>query len=141
MQVFAARTRAWLPIVVWTGFVWLSRIRNVWLDDDLSTAGQVLRTGYSVVFLGFAAASTIVLRRARHRALATRESRLLGLFLVWTVGFWLIRGIGIIVDDHDLGFTMIHTVLMVISLGLAGRAFSALRAEPVRPSISASVVG
>ena len=40
-----------------------------------------------------------------------------------SVGFWFVRGVGIIADDHTLGFTVVHTVLMVVSIGLAGWAW------------------
>ena len=39
--------------------------------------------------------------------------------VVWTVGFWLVRGGGILLDDHDAAFTVIHTALMVVSIVLA----------------------
>jgi hypothetical protein len=57
--------------------------------------------------------------------------------IIWTVGFWLVRGIGIMVDDHTLGFTVVHTVLMVISIGLAVIASRALNAANLG-SISSS---
>jgi hypothetical protein len=36
-----------------------------------------------------------------------------------SVGYWLVRGTGILVADHDVGFKVVHTVLMVISIVLA----------------------
>ena len=52
---------------------------------------------------------------------ATR--RVLGAFALWTGGYWLVRGTQIILADHSLGFTLVHTVLMVVSIGLAGWAW------------------
>ncbi len=123
-----------VPLLIWTLFVWSSRIRNVWTDEDLTTGGQVLRTGYAVVFLAFGIAMVALVWRGRPDPLSPVAQRVLAVFLAWTVVFWLIRGIGIIVDDHTASFTVIHTVLMVISIGLAAWAATAIE----RGSISSS---
>ena len=125
-----------IPLLIWTLFVWSSRIRNVWTDEDLSTGGQLLRTGYAIVFLAFGIALTAMLWRRRPEPLDPLGQRVLVAFLAWTVAFWLIRGIGIIVDDHTTSFTVIHTILMIISIGLA--AWAATTVE--RRSISSSPV-
>ena len=40
--------------------------------------------------------------------------------MVWTVGWWTIRGVGILLDgNHETGFKVVHTVLMVVSIALA----------------------
>ena len=123
-----------IPLLIWTLFVWSSRIRNVWTDEDLSTGGQLLRTGYAIVFLAFGIALTAMVWRRRPEPLDPLGQRVLVAFLAWTVAFWLIRGIGIIVDDHTTSFTVIHTILMIISIGLA--AWAATTVE--RHSISSS---
>ena len=107
------------PLVLWTLFVWASRIRNIWSDDDLSTGGQVLRTFFAIVFLTFAIVLARRLYVSRGGELSAGDRRVLALFIAWTVGFWLVRGIGIIVDDHAATFTIVHTTLMVISIGIA----------------------
>lgn len=132
-----------LPLLVWTLFVWSSRIRNIWGDDDLSTTGQLIRTGIAVVFLSFAVVVGWGLWRRRGSAPSRRDRLVLGAFIVWTVGFWLVRGIGIIVDDHDAGFTVIHTILMVVSIAIAALAARALQAPaatggPDRTPVTAS---
>ena len=135
---FHPRVLPLVPLLVWTLFVWSSRIRNVWTDDDLSTGGQVLRTGYALVFLGFAVAVVVMLWQRRPEPLGATGQRVLALFLAWTVVFWLIRGIGIIVDDHTTSFTVIHTVLMVISIGLAGWAGTVLDRRSISSSPAAA---
>ena len=122
------------PLVLWTLFVWASRIRNIWIDDDLSTGGQVLRTVFAIVFLTFAIAMAYRLYIRHGGELTPGDSRILALFVVWTVGFWLIRGIGIIVDDHPTGFTIVHTVLMLISIGIALVASKALSMRSISSS-------
>lgn len=99
-------------LVVWTVVVWVSRFRNVLADDDLSAAGTTWRIVVVVVFVALAGWVLI-------------DGRRLVFLVVWTVGFWLVRGIGIIIDDHDLGFTLVHTVLMVLSIGIAAWAWLA----------------
>ena len=100
--------------VAWTAFVWSTRIRNLLGDDDASTPTKVWGTTTSLVLLGLAAAVLVALltRRAWFRP----ALRLLGGL---TVVVWLVRGADIVVDDHGLGFTVVHLVLAVISIALA----------------------
>ena len=72
-----------------------------------SLAGGVgWRAGVVVVFVGLALAAT--------------TGRLVGALVWWTVGFWLVRGGGILIDgSYDAGFKLIHTALMVVSISAA----------------------
>ena len=134
----ARTTRLVGPLVVWTLLVWSSRIRNIWTDDDLSTGGQLIRTSIAVLFLVFGALLAGVVWRGRSGAAMSRsDQRVLLAAVVWTIGFWLVRGIGIIVDDHTTSFTLIHTALMIASIGLAVLALRAL-ATSDETSISSS---
>ena len=111
------RLRAWpaLGVLVgWTVFLWISRLRNVLRDDDLSDAGVAWRVAVVVVFVVLALAVAFDLGRW---ALPT--------LVWWTVGFWLVRGGGILLDDHSAGFKAIHTALMVVSIGAAIRLYRA----------------
>ena len=124
-------TRWAVPALVgWTVFLWLSRLRNVFADDDLSSGGRTWRVIVVVVFVGLAAVVAWAWRRRRIDP--GRARRALVVLCAWTVGFWIVRGVGIIVDDHTLGFTVIHTVLMIVSIGLAAWAWSrqAVRISP-----------
>ena len=94
-----------VTLVGWTVLLWLSRLRNVLGDDDLSTAGTLWRIVVVVVFAG--------------SALLAATGRFVTWLVVWTVVFWLVRGGGILLDDHDAAFTVIHTALMVVSIVLA----------------------
>ena len=105
------RLRAWPALAVlvgWTVFLWVSRLRNVLGNDELSDAGVAWRVAVVVVFVALAA---LVAVEAGPWAIP--------LLVWWTVGFWLVRGGGILLDDHDLGFTLVHTALMVVSIGAA----------------------
>ena len=103
-----------VAFIAWTLLVWTSRIRNVLADDDLSTAGRAWRVGAAVLFVVLGAAYAVAWRRS-----SPRVDTLLAVLVAWTIGWWSIRGIGILLDDHDVGFKVVHTVLMVISIGLA----------------------
>lgn len=102
-------------LIAWTVFLWLSRLRNVLSNDDLTSGGRAVRVGVVVIFVGLAAAGAVGVRK--------HLPKLVAAFLAWTVGYWLIRGIGILIDgDYSVGFKAVHTVLMLISLILAGLA-------------------
>ncbi len=106
--------RARLPVltlVAWTLFVWVTRINNIWQDDDLDGFAMAWRLGAAVVFVVLALAVLITSLRAPERFVAT----LVG----WTIAWWLVRGVGILLDDHDTGFKIVHTALMVASIGVA----------------------
>ena len=110
------RNRLAVPLLLgWTFFVWISRIRNILDDDDLSGAGRAWRLGAAALFVVLAAVVLVARRRRSPRATA-----LLAGLVVWTIGWWAIRGIGILVDgNHDAGFKLVHTILMIVSIALA----------------------
>lgn len=108
-----SRLLAWMPWILtsWTVFLWLSRLRNVLGDDDLTSNGRAWRIGVVVVF--------VLLAIVAAAGLIRRTMVPLMVLIVWTVSYWLVRGIGILVGDWSVGFKAVHTALMVVSLGLA----------------------
>ena len=110
------RTRLAVPaLLAWTLLVWVGRIRNVVADDDLSGFAFVWRLGAAVVFVVLA----LVVLVARLRR-SPRAGALLAGLVAFTIGWWSIRGIGILLDPaHAIGFKIVHTVLMVGSIALA----------------------
>ena len=103
-----ARLRAWPALgalVGWTIFLWSSRLRNVLGNDELDDWGVTWRVAVVVVF--------VVL------AVLAATGRAIPVLVWWTVGYWLVRGGGILLDDHDAGFKAIHTALMVVSISAA----------------------
>ena len=94
-----------LVMVAWTVFLWLSRLRNVLGNDELTDWGTTWRIGVVVIF--------VVL------AITAASGRLIDLFVWWTMGYWLVRGGGILIGDYSAGFKAIHTALMAVSIGLA----------------------
>ncbi len=122
----------WLSVggfAVWSLLVWGSRIRNIVADDELSTSGQVGRTLLALSFVLGGAATVVLLARARRRRFSRGETAVLAAFVVWTVGVWLVRGSQIAAGDHSVGFVVVHTVLAVVSIGLAVVAWRSARAS------------
>lgn len=110
-------------LITWTIFLWISRLRNVVNNDELSSSGRTIRVLVVVVFVALAVASAFAVRRAWPRVVAV--------FVGWTVLYWLIRGIGILIDgDYSIGFKVVHTLLMAVSLTLS--ALTARRLAPRR---------
>ena len=103
-----------IALLAWTLLVWTSRIRNILADDDLTSGGRAWRIAAALAFVALA-----LLVIAAWRFAQGRLTLALGVLVGWTVVWWLIRGVGIIIDDHEVGFTVVHTILMVISIGLA----------------------
>lgn len=108
---------------MWTLVVWVSRIRNIFGDEDLGAFDRTWRTGVAVVFIAFGVATAVALWRHRSGDFPASTARLLVAFVGWTVTFWVVRGTGILVDpNHDAGFKAVHTVLAVVSIGFAALA-------------------
>jgi hypothetical protein len=108
------RHRATIALVVWTFFVWTTRIGNIWRDADLDTGGKVGRTVLALSFTLLAVAVVVALwRRARWTGKAVLT--LAG----WTIGVWLVRDASILLGDHEVGFKVVHTVLAVVSIALS----------------------
>ena len=57
-------------------------------------------------------------------------------------GVWLVRGTGIALGDRALGFKVVHTVLALVSIGLAGWVATAVgaasRSEARREAVGAN---
>lgn len=119
---------AWL-LVGWTVFLWISRLRNVLADDDLTGSGRAIRIGIVVVFVALAGWAGWSWHRSRSRGPML-------VLIAWTVGFWLVRGIGMLVDDHTVGFKVVHTVLWGVSTASAYLAW-----RRVNPVMQQSVPG
>lgn len=114
----SGRLRRWrhmsaAVLVLWTVFLWLSRLRNVVADEDLTSGGRAVRIAVVVVFVLLALGS--VAERVRRGSWGV----VLSVLIVWTIGYWLVRGTGILIGDWSVGFKVVHTVLMVVSLTLA----------------------
>ena len=115
--------RAWLVpalTVAWTLFVWVTRIKNAWEDEGLETATRLGTTALSLSFVLLAVGTALAawhLRRGRVPSTVDRWSlRLIG---GWSLVVWALRVPQILAADHSVPFKAVHTVLGVVSIGLA----------------------
>jgi hypothetical protein len=115
-----------MPLVLWTVLVWVSRIRNVLGDEDLDGFGTTWRLGAAIIFIALGLACGSWLLRGKPGGVA------LMVLAVWSVCYWLVRGIGILLDsNHDASFKVVHTVLMLVTFALVGAAVLGLRRATV----------
>jgi hypothetical protein len=141
--------RRW-PIVlflVWTAYVWTTRIVNAWTASDESTGAKVLSSVVAsglLVLTAFAAAALI---KARSRRLDAGQIAFFGWFVRVTWLVWALRIPQILLDGaRDVPFKVVHVVLGAISIGLAALALARVKAEadavdgeagaPSKPSVS-----
>ena len=124
-------------LVAVTVVVWVVRVVNVFGDDSLSGSARLWRLLVAGCFLVFAGLAVAVLsgRWAGHRLGSTR---LVAMFCLWTMVFWAVRSIGILLGDYDTEFPLVHVLLALVSVGVA---FPVYRLDRVagnlrRPSIS-----
>ncbi len=113
------RAMSLLVFGVWSLFVWTTRIGNVLRDDDLSSGGKVSGVALALSFTVVGVAALAIWWRSRSRVLTPTEAWVVRVGLAWTVGVWVVKGIGIAVGDHSGAFIAVHTVLAVVSIGLA----------------------
>ena len=108
------RRPATIALVVWSLFVWTTRIGNIWGDDALTNGEKWGRTGLALSFTALAAIVAVALyRRVPWLDLAVKA--LAG----WTIGVWVTRSFGIATGDHSAAFVTVHLVLAAISIALS----------------------
>jgi hypothetical protein len=133
------RHRAAAALIAWTFLVWTTRIANIWRDADLGTGERWGRTLLALSFTVLAIAAGVALWRRLLQATVVA----VGALAAWTIAVWVVRGFGILVGDHDLGFKAVHTILAVVSIALAVLAWRETRRETRReapgPATSAPV--
>jgi hypothetical protein len=108
--------RTWPAVAAlcgWTAFLWITRIKNALGDADMSTGGKAIALVTSLAFLGAAVALAFVHLRNRPEA-----RRAAAAFALVSIVYWLIRAATIVARDHPVGFTVVHTVLALITVGL-----------------------
>lgn len=110
------------PLLTWTFLVWISRVRNVLTDQDLEVAGVAWRLGAAGIFLGLAAA---VLGQLISGHQGTQQLKWLA---TWSIGFWLVRGAGILIDSNwSFEFKAVHSALMIVTFAMVALAISGPR--------------
>ena len=111
-----------VALAVWSLFVWTTRIRNIWTDDELSAGEQWSRTALSLSF-------TVLAVGVLYAGLRDRPWRRSIVLVLggWTIAVWVVRSIGIATADHDGAFIAVHLVLALVSAALALLAIRQVR--------------
>lgn len=99
--------------------MWATRIDNILGQDALSSGGRASRLALALSFTVLGVALLITWWQARRRELTSLEAGLVRVAAAWTVIVWLVRGTGIALGDNSGAFIAVHTVLAVVSIGLA----------------------
>jgi hypothetical protein len=131
--------RRWpvVALVVWSLYVWTTRIVNVSNDPVAATSTKAWAIALSCVVLAAAVSVAVVLVRARRRALRAGEATLVQVVAAGTVVVWLYRGIEILGADYSgnptindpAGFKAVHVTLGLISIVFAALSIRAVRRE------------
>jgi len=114
--------RRW-PIVaflIWTAYVWTTRIVNAWSAGDESTPAKAISTVVAVSLIVGVVLGITALVRARTRPFAAPEVRVF-VTLAWaTIVVWALRMPQIALDgDRDVPFKVVHVILGAVSIALA----------------------
>ncbi|MEC8921991.1 MAG: hypothetical protein VX971_04790 [Actinomycetota bacterium] len=115
------RANKWriVPLLTWTFVVWISRTRNVLTNQDLEFIGVAWRLGAAGIFLALAAAVSGQLISG-HQGVQP-----LKWLATWSIGFWLIRGTGILIDSNwSFEFKAVHSALMIVTFAMVALAIS-----------------
>ena len=101
-----------------TLLVWIIRVYNLFEDNEISNGERVWSLLVSTVFL-LAAIAVIKILVGSWRDRNIKKSRLITAFCIWTVTFWIVRSVGILIADHGAGFKIVHSCLAIVFILLA----------------------
>ncbi len=131
-----------IAFVVWTAFVWCSRISNTLRSTTESTGGKVFSTVLSAIMLLLAIAVVLVLVRGWSGHVDASAVRVLRAAAAVTAVVWLIRVPQIVFFDNDAShgapFKLVHAVLGLVSIALAAGVWKVAAAVALRPSSPAA---
>ena len=101
-----------------TLLVWIISVYNLFEDNEISNGERVWSLLVSTVFL-LAAIAVIKILVGSWRDRNIKKSRLITAFCIWTVTFWIVRSVGILIADHGAGFKIVHACLAIVFILLA----------------------
>ena len=113
--------------------LWDGGMKAVLASDDpmirfmlkIDPAARQIRSQYDEQVNGPTTQAAEKIARARFVAV--------GALAAWTVAVWVVRDIRIVAADHDVGFTVVHVVLGVVSIVLAAWAWREATRTARRP--------
>jgi hypothetical protein len=111
-----ARFRHWSVAAfgAWSVFVWATRVRNIFGDEDLSAGEKAAWLVPAVVFTAGGLVALAAWARGRDGF-----ARPLAAAAVVTLLYWPVRLLLVLFGEHAAGFKVVHTVLGVVSVALA----------------------
>lgn len=115
----------------WTIFLWATRIKNALADDTMSHGGKTVAVVTSVGFVAVAVAVMVVHVRRSRRATSAATA-----FAMVSIAYWLVRAATILARDRPVGFKAVHTVLALITVGLATWVLRAMAGRSSRRNLT-----
>ena len=121
-----------LAFVVWTAYVWASRIVNALGSDTESSGEKVFSVVLSLVLLALTVGVVAVVVRSWKAPLTAGGAKVLAAAAGVTIVVWLIRVPQILTTDHGpdvngTAFNIVHTLLGVVSIVLAALVWQIAR--------------
>ena len=101
-----------------TLLVWIIRIYNLFNDNEISNGERIWRLLVAVIFL-LAAMTVIKVLVGSWRDRNILNSLLVPAFCIWTITFWIVRSVGILIADHEAGFKIAHACIAIVFILLA----------------------
>ena len=105
-------------LVASTLLVWIIRIYNLLNDNEISNGERIWSLLVAAIFL-LAAMAVVKVLVSSWRDRNILNSRLVPAFCIWTVTFWVVRSVGILIADHEAGFKIVHACIAVVFILLA----------------------
>lgn len=117
-----ARLRHPLVLVFgsWNALVWLGRVRNIVSDDGLSGGSKALWMVPALVFGVGGAVAVGAWWKAGTSAQAPRWALAVAAVATASLLYWPIRTMAMLFASHGAAFVLVHLVLAVVSMLLAG---------------------
>ncbi len=135
MATQSPRNASLWALAAWTLFVWVSRVRNIAVDDELAGSDRIIRFALSGGFVVLGATVVVGLILARNLPELPAWTKTAGLVLAfYGIVTWLFRGVDIAIGDHSRGFIIVHLVLGLITIGLSLLALRSLKYSWRKPS-------
>lgn len=117
---------AGVTLLIWTNRVWLA-----WTDPQPRLTAKLVSTVPITAFV--VAAGLTLLFQLRGRSGSNGWRALVTTFAAGTILYWAIRLPMILSHDHPIPFKVVHSVLAVVSVALAGSAWLAIRFNELGP--------
>ena len=101
-----------------TLLVWIIRIYNLFKDNEISNGERIWSLLVAAIFL-LAAITVIKVLVGSWRDRNILNSLLVPAFCIWTVTFWLVRFVGILIADYEADFKIAHACIAIVFILLA----------------------